>query len=143
MQKFPYRVTFLIGLGSAGVQIISTIFNLYVPLLLPQFGFGAALVGAIMSIDNHFDLLIQPTVGALFDKTRSRLGRRRLWLIASAPLTALGLALIPSAHSAIAIVAIIALTNLAIGLLATPTQALLTDHVPSARRGPPMGSSTY
>lgn len=52
-------------------------------------------VGIIMTFDNIFGVIFQPLFGRLSDRTRSRLGKRRPFVILFAPLSALLFALIP------------------------------------------------
>ena len=67
------------------------------PLLvyLPSFyaqtvGLGLTAVGAILLLARLWDVVTDPLVGWLSDRTRSRLGRRRPWLIAALPLVLVG-----------------------------------------------------
>ncbi len=61
------------------------------PLLvyLPSFyaetiGLGLTSVGAILLLARLWDVVTDPLVGVLSDRTRSRIGRRRPWLAISA-----------------------------------------------------------
>ncbi|MDQ0316330.1 MFS transporter [Amorphus orientalis] len=52
-------------------------------------GLPLAAVGAALLAVRLFDAVSDPVVGVLADRWQPRFGRRRLWLLASAPLTAL------------------------------------------------------
>lgn len=52
-------------------------------------------IGIIMTFDNIFGVIFQPTFGKLSDNTHSRFGKRRPFVIYGAPISALLFALIP------------------------------------------------
>lgn len=112
----PTWVIFVIGLGLFAAQFAWVIYNTYVPIYLQAggaqfealthsaarqasvargFGLNAVQTGLIMSLDNIAAFLLQPLSGLLSDGTRSRLGRRKPYLLAGMPVAALGLSLIP------------------------------------------------
>jgi GPH family glycoside/pentoside/hexuronide:cation symporter len=51
-----------------------------------QLGLGLASVGLIFMAVRGIDMLFDPMIGILMDRTRSRHGRYRLWLAAGAPI---------------------------------------------------------
>ncbi|HEX4097782.1 MAG TPA: MFS transporter [Caulobacteraceae bacterium] len=76
-------------------------------LVLPAFyaqtmGVSLAAVGAIVGGLRIYDLIFNPILGVMSDRTLTRIGRRRPWMLAGAPLLALGLWLVfapPVAHA--------------------------------------------
>ena len=52
-------------------------------------------IGIIMTFDNIFGVIFQPTFGKLSDRCRSKLGKRRPFIVYGAPVSALLFALIP------------------------------------------------
>lgn len=79
----------LLGYGSLAIPL-QALMN---PILifLPTFyavevGLDMSLVGLIFFLARSWDALTDPVVGALSDRTRSRFGRRRPWIIAGTPL---------------------------------------------------------
>ncbi len=52
-------------------------------------------IGVIMTFDNIFGVIFQPTFGKLSDRCRSRLGKRRPFIVYGAPVSAVLFALIP------------------------------------------------
>ncbi len=52
-------------------------------------------IGIIMTFDNIFGVIFQPTFGKLSDNCHSKLGKRRPFIVACAPISALLFALIP------------------------------------------------
>lgn len=67
---------------------------LYLPLYVtvPAFyadtlGLGFATVGAVLFASRIWDVVTDPAIGTLSDRTRVRPGRRRLWMLAGVPVT--------------------------------------------------------
>jgi Na+/melibiose symporter-like transporter len=55
-----------------------------------EHGLPLALVGAIIFAARLFDIVVEPTVGILSDRTRTPWGRRKPWIIGGLPLLMLG-----------------------------------------------------
>ena len=51
----------------------------------PEIGLGAALVGLLFALGRVWEAITDPLIGAWSDRTRSRIGRRRVWMLAGAP----------------------------------------------------------
>jgi glycoside/pentoside/hexuronide:cation symporter, GPH family len=96
------------------------------PLYAAIFGFNLATIGAIFLFARLWDALIDPMVGVLSDRTRSRWGRRRPWIAGGAAVFALGAALVfvPPPHAGPALLSV-ALFTLYLGysMMATPLSA--------------------
>jgi MFS family permease len=134
-QPFPYAKTLLLGFGFLGISVIWPIFNNFVPVFLREdFGLSASLIGFIMTWDNYINMFIQPVVGERSDRTRTRLGKRKPWMLVGAPLAALFFIAVPLMRSPAGIMVAILLTNLAMALFRAPTVALLGDLFPSHQR---------
>ena len=84
------------------------LFNSYMPIFFQAgaegfstrlvtrgFGLSATLTGFVMTLDNIAAGFIQPVMGPVSDRTRTRLGRRMPFILVFAPLSALAFALIP------------------------------------------------
>ena len=128
---FGYGKIFLLGFGFFGISLVWSVYNSFVPIFLKEFGLASAIVGFIMTFDNIFAVTVQPYIGFLSDKTRTRLGRRRPYILASAPLAAIALAFVPTAPSLAAMIAFILVFNAAMAVHRTPTIALMPDITPS------------
>ncbi len=125
---FPWRRTFVLGFGFFGISIVWPIFNSLIPPMLDKLGLASLVVGFIMTWDNIINMFFQPWIGARSDRTRSRWGRRKPWLIAGAPLAALFFILIPFVRDNFVLIAVgILLTNIGMALFRTPTVAYLGD----------------
>ncbi len=144
----PWKIA-LLGMGLFAAQFAWVIYNTYVPIFLQAgapgfhsganlagFGLSATQTGFLMTLDNIAALLLQPLCGALSDHTRTRLGRRRPYLLLGMPLAALGMALIPLARAAALPLFIACLLGMVIAMAAwrAPLFALMADLTPSPQR---------
>jgi len=163
--KLDYKRTFLLGFGFLGVSLVWLLYNSYVPVFLQAgnpafdqnqgavtagFGLSAALAGFIMTLDNIAAFFIQPVVGVLSDKTRTRIGRRMPYILVGAPVAAVAFALIPVAVNRIPpelsgqvdqlggqlafFMVAIGVFLLAMAAYRTPVIALMPDITPSPLR---------
>ncbi|MCR4407256.1 MAG: SLC45 family MFS transporter [Anaerolineae bacterium] len=140
--KLNYKRTFLLGLGFFGISVIWSIYNSYIPPFLRQYELPWWLVGFVMTFDNIAGLIIQPYVGQLSDRTRTRLGRRMPYILVGAPIAALFWMLIPVIHltmphvtsTLVLLTGAIILMNIAMAIFRTPTVALMPDITPSPLR---------
>lgn len=134
-EKFPYARTFLLGFGFFGISLIWPIFNNFVPIFLQEgFLLSATATAFVMTWDNYLNMFVQPIVGERSDHTRTRLGRRKPWMLVGAPLAAIFFILIPSMPTVVTIMFAILFTNLSMALFRSPTIALLGDLFPSHQR---------
>ena len=128
MQRFPYGRTFILGFGFFGISIIWPLFNSLIPPMLEDLGLSAVVVGFILTWDNIINMFVQPWVGSLSDRTRTRIGRRKPFLILGAPMAALFFILVPFVReNFILIGTAILCTNIGMAIFRTPTVAYLGD----------------
>ncbi|MFJ4621719.1 MFS transporter [Streptomyces sp. NPDC088812] len=86
-------------------------------------------VGAVVG------LLSNPVLGRLSDRTTSRFGMRRPWLLGSALIGVLGLALVGVSHTLAGVLAGWCVVQAAFTTMLATMLALLPDHVAPRRRG--------
>jgi len=134
MKNFSYRNAIVIGAGFAGIFMVYTIFNNFVPIFLAEFGLSATLVGFIMTWDNYFNMFLQPLVGQWSDQTYTKIGRRKPWLILGAPLAALAFITIPHVETVLWITGGVLCTNIGLALFRAPTVSLMGDLFPPHQR---------
>lgn len=133
--RFPYTKTFILGFGFFGISLIWPIFNNFVPIFLKEdFALSATVIGFIMTWDNYLNMFVQPIVGERSDRTRTRIGRRKPWMLVGAPLAAIFFIAVPAIRSPIGIMFAILFTNLGMALFRAPTIALLGDLFPAQQR---------
>lgn len=94
--KLNYGKTFLLGFGFFGVMVIWAVYNSFVPLFLAnKFGLSAAVIGFFMTLDNIAALFLQPVIGSISDRTRTKIGRRLPFMLTGAPLAGIAFAIAP------------------------------------------------
>jgi maltose/moltooligosaccharide transporter len=130
--------TFLLGFGFLGVSVIWSMYNAYVPIFLKEsFHLRSTLIGLVMTIDNILAILLLPYLGALSDRTRTPLGRRRPYILIGSALALVFFLLIPAANAwqrlAWMMLVIVGL-NLSMALFRSPVIALMPDITPSRFR---------
>ncbi len=95
-------------------------------------------IGFIMTFDNIFGVIFQPTFGKLSDNCHSKLGKRRPFIVGCAPISALLFFLIPiianSTSSLPLTMACIILFVFSMSLWRAPVVALMPDLTPPALR---------
>ena len=164
-QRLDYKKTFLLGFGFLGVSLLWLLYNSYVPIFLQAgnpafdqdqgtmtvgFGLSAAMAGLIMTLDNIAAFFIQPVIGVLSDRTRTRIGRRMPYILIGVPIAAIAFALIPVAVKQIPpelsgqtellgdqlafFMIAIGVMLLAMAAFRTPLIALMPDITPSPLR---------
>lgn len=87
------------GMGDVGCNF-SWMFvgNFLMIFYTDVFGIGMGAVAGLMLFSRFWDAFNDPVIGSLSDKTRTRWGRYRPWLLIAAPLTAIILVLTFWAH---------------------------------------------
>lgn len=90
----------------------------------------------VTSISSFFTLFVQPIVGALSDRTRSKLGRRAPWMLGGAFLGGLMLILIPIIGVNVGLIAVMwVLAQVSLNGLQGPLSALVADRLDPDYRG--------
>lgn len=79
--------------GLPGLPLAVLLLPLFV--IVPTFyaddlGLGLATVGGVLFFARIWDVVSDPLIGVLSDRTRTRFGQRRPWLVAGAPIAMLG-----------------------------------------------------
>lgn len=120
MQKFPALLEFSKSQGNDGLSLV------------PLF------IGIIMTFDNIFGVIFQPTFGKLSDRCRSKYGKRRPFIFFGAPISALLFVLIPLVFLKIGSLPVLMTTIIlfvfTMSLWRAPVVALMPDLTPSELR---------
>ncbi|GAB4306640.1 SLC45 family MFS transporter [Pseudothermotoga elfii] len=135
--RFKYWKIFLLGFGFFGISVLWPLYNAYVPIFLKDFALPSFAVGIVMTIDNILAIIMLPYIGTLSDQTRTKLGRRKPYILIGAPAGALFFALIPIARnleSLLLMMIIIIVMNISMALFRSPLIALMPDVTPSKYR---------
>lgn len=91
--KVGEKIAFCVGeiFGGGGVVLLDAFFFTYATLIV---GIDPALVGVIGMIARFWDAFTDPLMGTISDNTRTKIGRRRPYILASAGLVIVGLVLL-------------------------------------------------
>ena len=89
----------------------------------------------VLGVGGLFSILANPFFGRLSDRTTSRFGMRRPWMLAGLAITIFGLFLIAIAQGVAVIVVGWCVMSVGVGALQASIVALIPDHVPVEQRG--------
>lgn len=137
--EFSYGKIFVLGLGFGVISLTWAIYNAYVPLILESLMEGVSYldtkVGIIMTLDNIAAITLIPLIGALSDRTWTRIGRRMPFLLFGMPIAAIFFAAIPYVDFSLwVLIPVIVVMNIAMAAFRAPTIALMPDLTPSPLR---------
>jgi MFS family permease len=157
---FNWKRAVSVGFGFVAVFLIWPTYNQFLPVFLQAgnplweadlavidpsmrqvagFGLSSTLAFFIMTWDNIINIFVQSWAGAKSDRTRSRWGRRKPWLMVGVPIAAAGFVLIPFAAGLLALLLFIVITNMGMALFRAPTAAFLGDLFPPEQRSKARG----
>ena len=81
-RRLSLRSKLFYGSGDTGFSLTTTIIGAYLPIFLTDVvGIGPAIAAAAIFIGKSWDYVNDPLIGHLSDRTRSRWGRRRPYLL--------------------------------------------------------------
>jgi len=95
----------------------------------------AAALGTVLSVGAVLALIGNPFFGAMSDRTTSRFGRRRPWLLGGMLVGSAGLLIVALGDSVPVLTAGWALAQLGINATLSTLTALLPDQIPAQQRG--------
>lgn len=80
--KLNYKRTLLVGMAFLSISAFWQLYDNVVPLILKKtFGLGDDLSGYIMALDNILALFLLPFFGKLSDRTSTKLGKRKPFIL--------------------------------------------------------------
>ncbi|WP_447758172.1 MFS transporter [Sphingopyxis fribergensis] len=117
-----------------GIQIVWGLQNANTSRIFQALGADVAALPALWIAGPITGLIVQPIVGHLSDRSRSRFGRRRPFLLVGGLLTALALLIMPNAATLWTAIAALWLLTASINIAMDPSRALVADNLPHAQR---------
>mgnify|MGYP000001760002 FL=1 len=136
--KLSYRRTFCVGFAFLSICAFWQLYDSIIPLMLKNsFHLKETVSGAIMAIDNVLALFLLPLLGALSDRTHTRLGRRMPFIVVGTLLSAVFAVIIPIAalrQDFVLFFVSLGLVLLSMGLYRSPAVALMPDVTPKPLR---------
>lgn len=132
--RLNLRAAMLVALAIFAQESVWAFYDAQVPASIAQYTTSAALIGLLMGVDNVLGIFVQPMLGHLSDRTRSRFGRRIPYLAIGAPIAAILFALIPHTTSFGGLIACIFLFALTANGYKAITESLTPDFQPPSKR---------
>jgi len=143
--KLNTKRTVLVGFAFLSICAFWQMYDNLIPKILTEtFGIGESVAGMVMASDNILALFLLPLFGGLSDKCRSKLGRRRPFILfGTLAAVALMMALpiltdsyhtAPAAWKVICFIIGLGLLLIAMGTYRSPAVALMPDVTPKPLR---------
>ncbi len=136
--RLSYKNTILVGLAFMTISAFWQLYDFIVPLILQNtFNMGEANTGIVMALDNVVALLLLPLLGKLSDRTATRIGRRKPYILYGTLISVAIMMAIPYAtHTRQLVVFMVALGVLLIAMATyrSPAVALMPDITPKPLR---------
>ena len=87
------KISFALGdiFGGGSFNIVNFLYPAYAALTL---GLGASLAGIIVLISKIWDAITDPIMGQISDKTTSKMGKRRIYILVASPLVVVAMFLL-------------------------------------------------
>jgi MFS family permease len=124
----------LFGGGNFGAGLVFAFTNAALPLYLASYALPNAIIGLLSQDRPPLAGLLQIVVGALSDRTRTRLGRRRPYILVGVPVAALALAVLALRPPVALVILLLVLMTSFLAIGYGPYLALLVDVVPMEQR---------
>ena len=143
--KFRPGQTIRIGFAFLSICAFWQLYNNIVPLILTgTFNLGETVTGVIMAADNVLGLFLLPIFGAVSDKCKSPLGRRKPFILFGTiaavvlmifiPMLDNGYYADPSSAKKVLFIAVLGALLVAMGTYRSPAVALMPDLTPKPYR---------
>jgi len=139
--KLSFWQVWNVSFGFLGVQFGFALQNANASRILSDLGADLHSLSLFWIVAPLMGLIVQPIVGSASDRTWNRFGRRNPYILFGAIAAALGMAFMPNASIAVAIMApmifggiMLALMDGAFNVTMQPFRALVSDMVPSEQR---------
>jgi hypothetical protein len=127
--------TLLYSAASVGAGVFDAFNNFILPPILQSFGASNLLIGLLSSTRSIEGAIIQPSIGALSDRIRTPLGRRRPFMLAGIPVSAIFVLAAGSAPNLLLLALAIFLFSVFYNIASDPYAALLPDIATLRQRG--------
>jgi len=89
-KRLPRRQLFVYSIAETPMSMASIPVALFLPAFYTQdLGLGMTSVGLILMLARFWDVVTDPVIGYMSDRTQSRFGRRKPWVLVSLPLVML------------------------------------------------------
>ncbi|MEO7110372.1 MAG: MFS transporter [Polyangiaceae bacterium] len=133
------RLALLLGVPSFALALCLGVLSTYLPVLARRFTSSTAIIGLLVGGEGLIAVLLPIWVGRYSDRTETRLGRRLPFLLATAPVAAIALGLLPFAPSLLVMAVEVLVFYIAYFTYFSPYRALYPDLISDEASGRAQG----
>src|SRR2546428_2655164 len=135
-RPLSFRESAIYGTGALGANAVYSFLNLAAGLYLERYpAVPTWAVGLLSQERSLAGALVQPIVGAVSDRTRTRVGRRKPFFIAGVALTSASLLYLAGFPPLVPMLAVLSVNAFFLNVAVDPYTALMADIVPPGQRG--------
>jgi len=134
-ETFPVAKAINYSVANFGASIFYGLFNFAMPLYLRGYGLPAWLIGLLANERSFVGAFVQPVVGRISDRTRTRFGKRRPFFLVGIPVVCFGLWLLAYHPDLWPMLVIVAVLAFFLSVAWDPYMALMADIFPEKQRG--------
>ena len=136
MRPLSFTESLVFGFANFGSNMVYQLFNFGAGLYLEHYpAVPAWLVGLLSQERSLAGAFVQPLVGAMSDRTRTRIGRRKPYFIVGVALTAASLLFLGTFPPIVPMLLVLAVNAFFLNVAVDPFVALMADVVPPGQRG--------
>ena len=126
--KLNYKRTILVGFAFFLISAFWQAYDKTIPLILDgRFNMNQTLSGVIMALDNVLAVFLLPLFGALSDKTKSKMGKRTIFILIGTICAVFAFIFIPIIGNIWVFIVVLLLTLLSMATFRSPAVALMPD----------------
>lgn len=126
--KLNYKKTILVGFAFFLITAFWQAYDKTIPLIMTyNFGMDQTLSGVIMALDNVLAVFLLPLFGAISDKTKSKLGKRTIFILIGTICAVVSFIFIPIINNVWLFIAVLLITLLSMAIFRSPAVALMPD----------------
>ena len=126
--KLNYKKTILVGFAFFVISAFWQAYDKTIPLLMTyKFGMKQVESGIVMALDNVLAVFLLPLFGALSDKTKSKYGKRTVFIFMGTICAVISFIFIPLVGNMWLFIGVLLLTLLSMATFRSPAVALMPD----------------
>lgn len=126
--KLNYKKTILVGFAFFIISAFWQAYDKTIPLIAEyKFGMSQLQSGIVMALDNVLAVFLLPLFGSLSDKTKSRFGRRTVFIFCGTICSVIAFLFIPFVGNVYLFVAVLLVTLISMATFRSPAVALMPD----------------
>ncbi len=134
-ESLPASKMVCFSVATIGNGMFNAFFNSAIPLFLARYPLPFMLVGLLAQERSFLGAFLEPIVGAVSDRTRTPLGRRRPFFLIGAPLAAVFLIFLSTQPHILALVAVLLFLPFFLAISDRPYRAMMADITTPQQRG--------